>query len=114
MCKQQTKFTRHILKNANYRKKNTRSETHKKYILPWGKEVHWKFSSHNYLCKHSQIHKQLYQKSTNDDSLWHDKSNKRIEDTTWITKETLTTKPHAGPDSKNLHSHSNETEDPPQ
>ena len=35
-------------------KKNTRSESHKKYFLLGGKEVHWKFSSHNCLCKHSQ------------------------------------------------------------
>ena len=71
------------------RKKYTRSETHKKYILPGGKEVHWKFSSHNYLCQHSQTHKQLNPKSRNNDSLRYDKSNKRIEDTTWITKGKL-------------------------
>ena len=37
----------------------------------------------------SQTHKQLYPKSRNDDSLRHDKSNKRIEETTWITKGKL-------------------------
>ena len=71
------------------RKNNTRSETQKKYILPGDKEVHWKFSSYNYLCKHRQNHKRSYPKSMNDDSLQHDKSHKRIEDTTWITKGKL-------------------------
>ena len=34
-------------------KKNIRNKTHQKYILPGSKEVHWKFSSHNYVCKQS-------------------------------------------------------------
>ena len=73
------------------RKKITWCETYKKYILLGCKDVHWKFSSHSYLCKHSQTHRQLYQKSRNDDSLQHDKSNKGIQDSTWITKSTKIT-----------------------
>ena len=71
------------------RKKNTRSKTHQKYILPRGKEVHWKLFSHNYLCKYSQTHKQLYTKSRNDSPLWYNNSNKRIKDPTQIIKGKL-------------------------
>ena len=60
-----------------------------KRILPGGKEVDWKFPSHNYLCKYNQTRKQLYPKSRNDDSLQHDECNKIIKDTTWITKRKL-------------------------
>ena len=71
------------------RKKNPRSKTHQKYILPGSEEVHWKLSSHNYLCKYSQTHKQLYPKSRNDSSLLYNKSNKRIKYPTRIIKGKL-------------------------
>ena len=80
------KIIQQIQKNVNYGKKNTRSKAHQTYILPGSEEVHWKLSSHNYLCNYSQTHKQLYPKSRNDSPLWYNKSNKRIEDSTQIIK----------------------------
>ena len=96
----------------NYGEKNTRSKTHQRYILPGSEEVHWKLSSHNYLCKYSQTHKQLYPKSRNDSPLWYNKSNKRIKYPTRIIKGKLDQLDNEAGPKKNLHPHSNETEDP--
>ena len=101
------KITQQIPNNAYHGKKNTRRGDTQKYILTGSNEGHWKFSSHNYLCKHNKIHKQLYPKSKNDESLRHYKSNKRIEDT---TKGNLDQLDNQAP-KNNLQSQSNETED---
>ena len=84
MCKLQTKSLCSF-QRMRIMEKRILEVKHTKYILSGGKEVLWKLSSHNYLCKHDQ----LYPKSRNDDSLQHNKSNKRIEDTIWITKGKL-------------------------
>ena len=84
MRKRQTKSCSRLQRMWIMEKRILEVKHTKKYIIPRGKEVCWKFCSHN---NYANIAK-LNPKPRND-SLWHDKPNKRIEDTARITKGKL-------------------------